>query len=92
MTFPVLIPIGPWRVHSHPVFEIAGYVVGFAAYLILRQRRGDRFSHDQRWSLVTAALVGAVIGSRALAWFEEPEAAAAGLLVGNASCCAACRT
>ena len=86
MTFPVWIPIGPWRVHPHVVFELLAYIIGFLAYLRARTRRGDQLSHAARWSLVTAIFIGAAIGSRALTWLEDPAALArgtVGLLAGK---------
>jgi phosphatidylglycerol---prolipoprotein diacylglyceryl transferase len=73
MTFPVFIPIGPWRVHPHTFFEVLAYAAGFLSYLILRARRGDRISDASRWSVLTATIVGAAIGARLLAWFDAPQ-------------------
>lgn len=78
MTFPVLIPIGPWRLEPHIVFESLAYGVGALLYLARRRRRGDRISDANRWSVLTATIVGAAIGSRLLAAFEM--APAGGLL------------
>jgi prolipoprotein diacylglyceryltransferase len=74
MTFPVLIPVGSWRVHPHIVFEVLAYATGFLTYLIIRARRGDRISDANRWSVLTAGIVGAAIGSRLLAWFDVQNA------------------
>jgi len=79
VTFPVWIPIGPWRVHPHLVFEGLAYVIGFLAYLRARARRGDQVSHTARWSLVAAVFIGAAIGSRALAWLDDSSAQSAGV-------------
>src|SRR5262245_14592835 len=74
MTFPVWIPVGPWRLHPHAVFETSAYVVGFLAYLAIRRRRGDRIGDADRWSVLTATVVGAAIGSRLLAWVDSDTA------------------
>ena len=74
MTFPVLIPLGPWVVHPHFLFETLAYVVGFQLYLRRRRTRGDHLDDGPRWSVVTAAAVGAVLGSRLLFWMEDPAA------------------
>jgi phosphatidylglycerol---prolipoprotein diacylglyceryl transferase len=76
VSFPVLIPIGPWAVHPHVFFETLAYLVGFRLYLWLRRRQGDHVDDGPRWSIVTAAAVGAVIGSRLLFWLEDPAATA----------------
>jgi prolipoprotein diacylglyceryltransferase len=67
----VWIPIGRWRLHPHLVFESLAYVVGFAVYLARRRRLGDHVADDSRWSIVTAAAIGAVVGSRVLSWADE---------------------
>lgn len=74
MTFPAGISVGPWVAHPHVVFETLAYVTGFRLYLRQRRRRGDHVGDAARWSLVTAAAVGAVIGSRLLFWLEDPAA------------------
>jgi prolipoprotein diacylglyceryltransferase len=75
VTFPVWIHIGPWRVHPHLAFESLAYVVGFAVYLARRRKLGDHVPDQARWSLVTAAAIGAVVGSRLLNWADELAAA-----------------
>jgi prolipoprotein diacylglyceryltransferase len=72
MRFPVLIPIGPWQIHPHVVFETLAYLIGFRVYVWLRRRRGDPLEDGPRWSIVTAAAIGAVAGSRLLFWLEDP--------------------
>jgi prolipoprotein diacylglyceryltransferase len=83
MTFPVFIPVGPWRLHPHTLFEVLAYATGFVAYLIIRAKRGDRISNANRWSVFTATVVGAAIGSRLLAWFDAPPASALSLFGGK---------
>ena len=41
MTFPVYVPIGPWQVHPHLLFETLSYFIGFRVYLALRRRAGS---------------------------------------------------
>jgi len=74
LSFPVLIPLGPWVVHPHFLFETAAYLIGFQLYLLRRRRRGDYLGDGPRWSIVTAAAIGAVVGSRLLFWIEDPAA------------------
>ena len=84
--FPVWVPVGPWRVHPHVVFECLAYAVGILVYLRARRHRGDQLSDAARWSLVTAMFIGAVIGSRGLAWLDEsirPQGGASGFLAGK---------
>ena len=72
MQFPVLLPIGPWLVHPHPVFESLGYLVGFQVFLALRRRAGEHLAEGQRPLLILAAIVGAIVGSKVLAWLVDP--------------------
>jgi prolipoprotein diacylglyceryltransferase len=72
MTFPVMVPIGPWRIHPHVFFETLAYLVAFRVYLWQRRRAGDHLAHATRWSIVAAAAVGAAAGSKLLFWLENP--------------------
>ncbi|HWI52354.1 MAG TPA: hypothetical protein VNT01_09485 [Symbiobacteriaceae bacterium] len=38
LQFPVMIPLGPWTVHPHWLFESLGHFLGFRAYLLARRR------------------------------------------------------
>ena len=55
----------------HPFFEALGYAGGFAMYQWQRVRTGDRLTDDLRWTVIAAAAVGALIGSRFLGLLEE---------------------
>jgi phosphatidylglycerol---prolipoprotein diacylglyceryl transferase len=69
--FPVW-DLGPWKVHPHVVFETLAYAVAFRIYLWIRRRYGDVLPNAYRWWLIAAAVLGAVVGSRILHWFEDP--------------------
>jgi prolipoprotein diacylglyceryltransferase len=75
VSFPVDIPIGPWRIHPHLFFETISYVVGFRVYLALRRRAGDTVVVPFRWATLSAAAAGAALGARSLAWLANPDAA-----------------
>jgi len=77
--FPIYLSLGAWSLHPHLVLETLAYVVGFRAYLARRRRQGDHLADGPRWSIVTAAAVGAVVGSRVLFWLEDPAATVAAL-------------
>src|SRR5258706_10339127 len=77
MTFPVYIPLGSLRIHPHLVFEMAAYAIAFRVYLLLRKRSGDALDDGNRWWMIAAAAMGAVVGSKVLYWFEEPALTAA---------------
>ena len=72
MTFPVYISFGSLRIHPHLIFETAAYAIAFRVYLWLRKRQGDALDDSNRWWMIAAAAMGAVVGSKVLYWFEEP--------------------
>jgi prolipoprotein diacylglyceryltransferase len=55
----------------HPVFEALAYAAGYGLYKLLRSRAGDVIEEPQRWSVIAAAMLGALIGSRALGLLEQ---------------------
>src|SRR5438034_1639555 len=56
----------------HFIFESLAYATGFALYYRERRRAGDFLSDPERTSIIVAAVLGAAIGSKLLAWFEDP--------------------
>jgi phosphatidylglycerol:prolipoprotein diacylglycerol transferase len=77
MPFPLFIPVGPLKLHPHVVFETVAYASAFRAYLTLRKRQGDALDDGNRWWMIAAAAIGAVVGSKALYWLEDPAMLAA---------------
>jgi prolipoprotein diacylglyceryltransferase len=55
----------------HPIFEALGYAVGYALYRRARSRSGDLVNDEQRWLIIAAAAVGALLGSRILGILEQ---------------------
>jgi prolipoprotein diacylglyceryltransferase len=74
MSFPVYVHLGPWSIHPHIFFETLGYFIGFRVYLWQKKRRGDVVTRDTRWSVIAAAAVGGMLGSKLLFWLEDPAA------------------
>lgn len=72
MKFPVYLHLFGLKLHPHLVFESLAYTVGFLVYRQLRKHDGDPVPPSIRWSVVAAAAVGAVIGSKLLYWLEDP--------------------
>ena len=61
--------------HPHPalhtVFEVLAYTVGYQVYRRSRARTGDFLPDEQRWIIIAAAAVGALLGSRILGILEQ---------------------
>ena len=72
MTFPVLVPLGPLRLHPHYVFDLLAYSGGFRIFLLQRRRLGDTIDTRARWTIVAAAVFGAAVGSKLFFWLEDP--------------------
>jgi phosphatidylglycerol---prolipoprotein diacylglyceryl transferase len=75
--FPVYLHVGRITLPAHLVLEAFSYIVGFLAYRRLRQKFGDAVADSTRWSVITAGIAGAAIGSRMLFWLEDPRLTAA---------------
>ncbi|MGA7258329.1 MAG: prolipoprotein diacylglyceryl transferase family protein [Terracidiphilus sp.] len=65
-----MIPTGS-HPGCHPVFEALAYAVGYAVFRLQRTRRGDILAEPQRWTIIAAAAVGALAGSRLLGLAEQ---------------------
>ncbi len=72
MGFPVYVPVGPLKIHPHLLFETAAYAIAFRVYLTLRRRAGDALADTDRWWIIAAAAMGAMVGSKMLYWVEDP--------------------
>lgn len=55
----------------HPVFETLAYAAGYAVFRLQRARRGDILAEPKRWTVIAAAAVGALVGSRLLGLAEQ---------------------
>jgi phosphatidylglycerol---prolipoprotein diacylglyceryl transferase len=63
MSFPVYLHFGILRIHPHWFFEALAYIVSFRVYLLRRRRSGDAIPDADRWWVIAAAAVGAMVGS-----------------------------
>jgi phosphatidylglycerol:prolipoprotein diacylglycerol transferase len=77
MSFPVYISLGSLKIHPHFAFETLAYAIAFRVYLLMRKRNGDTLDDGNRWWMIAAAAMGAVVGSKVLYWFENPALTAA---------------
>jgi phosphatidylglycerol:prolipoprotein diacylglycerol transferase len=73
MSFPIYLHIGSHTIHPHFLFEAIAYTFAFRLYLQLRRTIGDPVSHFDRWWVIAAASLGALLGSKLLFLFEDPE-------------------
>jgi prolipoprotein diacylglyceryltransferase len=74
MVFPVYFHILGWRVPSHPVMEVLAYSGGFQLFMQLRRRgyfAASALPIEQSLWILTGAICGAAVGSKALAWAES---------------------
>jgi len=62
---------GIFHPELHFLFETLGYVGGFAVYRYTRKGQGDFLNQEQRWMIIAAAAIGALVGSRLLGLLEQ---------------------
>jgi phosphatidylglycerol:prolipoprotein diacylglycerol transferase len=58
----------------HPVFEILGYAAAYVLYRHSLNDQEDVFEEEQRWQIIAAAAIGALIGSRTLGLLDQAPA------------------
>lgn len=56
----------------HTVFESLAYFLGFQLFRFRRRRQGDFLPWMERLVLLAAMIAGGAIGSKLLAWLEDP--------------------
>ena len=72
MDFPVYLPLGPWKIHPHLLFEAIAYSVAFQ--LLLRHtRRGDVIPPAQRSLVMIGGLAGALVGTKLLVLLQHAD-------------------
>jgi phosphatidylglycerol---prolipoprotein diacylglyceryl transferase len=65
-----MLPVGSHPAW-HPVFETLAYATGYGVFRLLQARQGDVVPESQRWTVLAAAAVGALVGSRVLGIAEQ---------------------
>ena len=55
----------------HFVFEALAYFAGYQVFRAQRAHQGDALAEPQRWTVLAAAAIGALLGSRALGLAEQ---------------------
>lgn len=72
MTFPVIFHPFGLSLHAHMVLEILAYTLGFQTYLMLRKKySASRVDDESQLWIIAGCLVGAMVGSKVLAWAES---------------------
>jgi prolipoprotein diacylglyceryltransferase len=75
LIFPVTIELFGARLHPHLLFEALAYALGFNLYLALRPRfPRARVSGEQTVWILAGCILGALAGSKLLAFLENREA------------------
>ncbi|MEO1351438.1 MAG: prolipoprotein diacylglyceryl transferase family protein [Cyanobacteria bacterium J06635_15] len=69
MEFPVYLPLGPWQLHPHRVFETLAYAIAFR--LILKGKHKDSLPFTQRSSVLVGGLVGGLVGAKVLVMLQH---------------------
>ncbi len=72
MQFPVLIPLGPWSLHPHTLFESLGYFLAARLFWGMRKRTPDPVPIANRIWAIAGAAAGGALGSKLLFLFEDP--------------------
>src|ERR1700733_10565806 len=75
----MFLNFGILSVPAHLFFETLAYAIGFAVYRMNRRHEGDVLSRTERSSVIVAAILGAAVGSKILAWLEDPAALMQGI-------------
>ena len=72
--FPVYIELFGARLHPHLLFEALAYALGFNLYLALRPKfPRARVSAEQTVWILAGCILGALVGSKLLAFLENRE-------------------
>jgi prolipoprotein diacylglyceryltransferase len=64
-----MISVSP-RPELHALFEILGYASGYIVLKYEQRTRGDVLGSQDRWTVLAAAIIGALVGSRLLGLAE----------------------
>src|SRR5687768_8049182 len=72
MDFPFYVHIGNKSILLHSIIEPLAFFVGFRYLIYLKKRRGDILSSGHRFSIIIAAILGALLGSRLVGGLENP--------------------
>ena len=60
------------QINIHLILEYAAFFIAFRYYIFLRKKQQDEISSPNRLSIILGAVIGALIGSRLVGFFENP--------------------
>lgn len=72
MTIPYQPELFGTTVNVHLILEILAFFLAFRYYVFLKRNTTDHISGRNRLSIILGAIIGAFIGSRLVAYFENP--------------------
>ncbi|HEX5169171.1 MAG TPA: prolipoprotein diacylglyceryl transferase family protein [Cyclobacteriaceae bacterium] len=72
MNIPYQPIVGGRTINLHLILEFMAFFVAFRYYVFLRQKSDDPISRDNRLSIILGAAIGALFGSRIIAFLENP--------------------
>lgn len=72
MTIPYEPIILGYKINIHLILEYLAFFIAFRYYIFLRKRSTDVISNSNRISIILGATIGALIGSRIVAFLENP--------------------
>jgi prolipoprotein diacylglyceryltransferase len=72
MDFPFYVKIGGTSILVHSIIEPLAFFAGFRYLIYLKRRRGDILDSKARFSVILAAIFGALLGSRLVGGLENP--------------------
>src|SRR5262245_24083468 len=72
LTIPYQPIVAGRPINVHLVLEYAAFFIAFRYYVYLRKRSSDPISSSNRLSIILGAAAGAFVGSRVVAFLENP--------------------
>ncbi|WP_338377451.1 prolipoprotein diacylglyceryl transferase family protein [uncultured Flavobacterium sp.] len=72
MTIPFEPIILGYKINIHLIVEYLAFFIAFRYYIFLRKRSRDVIPNSNRLSIILGAAIGALIGSRIVAFLENP--------------------
>lgn len=72
MTLPFEPIVLGYKLNIHLILEYLAFFIGYRYYVFQRKQSTDSISNLNRLSIILGAIIGALLGSRIVAFFENP--------------------